>query len=166
VSRFLPDGVSLTTPRLQIRRASVEDVASMPWLAAALLPEATLEDLRPSVEAGWAAVVSRPDGERLGLAAVRADEPARGAASVPFIGVDPRARFRGLGGEAGLAIDRHLRRSLGFGKVYAPVPEGRGLAVYFWLRLGFRPVLASRAPPMRGLSPERLSGIWLLRDAD
>jgi hypothetical protein len=28
---------------------------------------------------------------------------------------------------------------LGTTRFYAPIPDGRGLAVYFWLRLGYRP---------------------------
>src|SRR3989304_2843722 len=58
-----------------------------------------------------------------------APAPARrppGAASVPFIAIDPRRRFRGLGGEAALAIERDLRRKLAVDRVYAPVPDGRG----------------------------------------
>jgi len=74
-------------------------------------------------------------------------------------------RYRGLGGEAALAIERRLRDGLAVERVYAPVPETRGLAVYFWLRLGYRPLLPSRAP-----APPRFAtgagGIWLLRDSD
>jgi hypothetical protein len=45
------------------------------------------------------------------------------------------------------------------------VPDGRGLAVYFWLRLGFRPLLLPESPgPLIGLSSEPVRGIWMLRD--
>jgi hypothetical protein len=70
-----------------------------------------------------------------------------------------------LGGEAGLALERHLRHKLGVERVYAPVPDGRGLAVYFWLRLGFRPLTRSEAPwPLVGLGDESGRGIWMVSE--
>jgi len=94
------------------------------------------------------------------------ERSAQNIACVPFISIEPSRRFRGLGGEAGLALERHLRRRLGVERVLAPVPDGRGLAVYFWLRLGYRPLTASEAPwPLVGLGPEAGSGIWMAREA-
>jgi hypothetical protein len=87
---------------------------------------------------------------------------ARLSACIPFLGIEPARRFRGLGGEAGLALERHLRLRSGVRRVLAPVPDGRGLAVYFWLRLGFRPLTTSEAPwPLVGLSPTKVAGIWM-----
>jgi hypothetical protein len=81
---------------------------------------------------------------------------------LPFLAIDPARRFRGLGGEAGMALDAHLRGH-GFEKVYAPVPDGRGLAVYFWLRLGFRPLLPGEPPgTVVGLAGEEMRGIWMV----
>jgi hypothetical protein len=49
--------------------------------------------------------------------------------------------------------------------VYAPVPDGRGLAVYFWLRLWFRPLRSAESPgPVIGLVGETRAGMWMLRD--
>jgi GNAT superfamily N-acetyltransferase len=167
MTRLLAKNASLKTRRLLIRAARVGDLDALAWLEAALGPEATLEDLRRAVEAGWGALVTRSGGEAIGVAVASPDSPVKGAASVPFLAVTPEARFRGLGGEAGLALDRYLRAHHRFQLIYAPVPEARGLAVYFWLRLGFRPLLTSDAPwPVLGLSGAPLPGIWLLRDAD
>jgi GNAT superfamily N-acetyltransferase len=91
--------------------------------------------------------------------------PDRASASVPLIAIDPQRRFRGLGGEAGLALERHLG-SLGIERVYAPVPEARGLAVYFWLRLGYRPLSAGDMPgPPAGLDGSPMAGIWMVRES-
>jgi hypothetical protein len=137
----------------------------MPWLGAALAPEWTEADLQPYLESGQAVLIADADGAPVGLAVVLPDTPAKGAASVPFLGIEPGRRFRGLGGEAGLAIERHLRARLQVERFYAPVPDGRGLAVYFWLRLGYRPLLTSeQALPPAGLTAEPLRGIWMLRD--
>ena len=138
----------------------------MPWLEAALSPDWALADLLPHVEAGRGVLIS--DGttdETVGAAVVLLDVPAKQAVSVPFIAIDPSRRFRGLGGEAGLVLERYLRETHGVGAVYAPVPDGRGLAVYFWMRLGYRPLSAADAPgPLVGLTDSTRTGIWLLRD--
>jgi hypothetical protein len=63
-----------------------------------------------------------------------------------------------------LTIERHLRGQ-GIERLYAPVPDGRGLAVYFWLRLGYRPLLTPKAPwPLAGLSETPRRGIWMARE--
>lgn len=166
MSRLLGEATILETPRLTLRSTTTGDLDAMPWLEGVLGPEATLSDLMRAVRAGQAATILTSDRSPIGLVTVSMDTPVPGGASVPFIAVAPAARFRGLGGEAGLAVDRHLRR-LGSLRVFAPVPEARGLAVYFWLRLGFRPLTASEAPwPVRGLAAQPLPGIWMLRDAD
>ena len=80
--------------------------------------------------------------------------------------MQPERRYRGLGGEAGLAIERLVRDRVGVLNFYAGVPEGRGLAVYFWLRLGFRPLSIAEVPDAAlGLTSESKPGIWMLRDA-
>jgi hypothetical protein len=80
--------------------------------------------------------------------------------------IDPTRRYRGLGGEAALALERHLRKRFDIEKVYAPIPDWRGLAVYFWLRQGYRPVTFAEAPwPLTGLLIEPRPGIWMLRDS-
>jgi len=151
--------------RVRLSRLGLEDVASLPWLEGALRPDWRLDDLRPHVEARRAVLISDAAGLPVGAACYVLDAPEPGSASVPFIAIEPARRFRGLGGEAALALERLLRERRGVRRVFAPVPDGRGLAVYFWLRLGYRPLIAAEAPwPLAGLTAEPRPGIWLLRD--
>lgn len=137
----------------------------MPWLAEALAPEWRWGDLETAVRAGCGVLITN-GAAPVGAGVVLFDVPAAGAASVPFLAIDPARRYRGLGGEAALALERHLRLRHGLSRVFAPVPDGRGLAVYFWLRLGYRPLTRSGAPwPLAGLGGRTLPGIWLVRES-
>ena len=158
---------TVESPRLRLSRLRRENLEAMSsWLGDALAPDWRLADLEPVVEDGCAVLISDAAGEAVGAAVVRLDAPQPGTASVPFIAIDPARRFRGLGGEAGLALQRHLRRR-GFGQVFAPVPDGHGLAVYFWLRLGYRPLPRAEVPwPLVGLAAESRPGIWLVRERE
>jgi GNAT superfamily N-acetyltransferase len=155
-------------PAVRIRLTALDPSAldAMPWLEAALSPEYQLEDLTTAISQHDGVLISDADGAPIGAAAVFRDRPGPGDATIAFLTVEPDRRFRGLGGEAGIALERHLR-ALGHLRVYAPVPEARGLAVYFWLRLGFRPLPAAESPkaPL-GLTHDSKPGIWMLRDAD
>jgi GNAT superfamily N-acetyltransferase len=135
------------------------------WLPAALAPEWTLTDLEAALKSALGVLISDAGGEAIGLAVMQTDGPGAECASVPLIAIEPSRRFRGLGGEAGIALDAQLRAA-GYERVYAPVPDGRGLAVYFWLRLGFRPLRLDEAPgPVAGLLGETRAGIWMMRGA-
>ena len=165
VTLFEPNE-GLTSGRIRLSLLTPEAFEAMSgWLEAAVTPEWRLEDLRDAIEAHESVLVSDADGAAIGIAVVLTHQPSRDAATIPFLAIDPEQRFRGLGGEAGLALEQRLRQKLGVAKVYAPVPEGRGLAVYFWLRLGFRPLSAAESPgPLLGLTGESKPGIWMLRD--
>lgn len=154
------------TARLALSAAGRDIVVGMTWLEGALGPEWTLDDLLAHVQAGDATLVSKRSGEAVGLVVVLAHEPERGAACLPFAGIDPAERFRGLGGEAVLALERRIEERWGTRRFLAPVPEGRGLAVYFWLRLGYRPLTRKDAPwaPV-GLNGKPAPGLWMARDA-
>jgi GNAT superfamily N-acetyltransferase len=152
--------------RVRLSALTPEALAGMSaWLAAALAPEWTIGDLEAALKTASGVLISDVDGEAIGLAVVQTDVPRPGCASVPLIAIEPSRRFRGLGGEAGIALDAQVRAA-GYENVYAPVPDGRGLAVYFWLRLGFRPLRLDEAPgPPIGLLGETRAGIWMLRGA-
>ncbi len=135
----------------------------MPWLAGALAPDWTVEDLAGHVERGEAVVVTRGEAP-IGIVVALVGTPEADAACVAFIAIDPAERFRGLGGEAALALEGRLRERAGVGRVLAAVPEQRGLAVYFWLRLGYRPLVQTEAPwPLVGLNGKGGRGIWMER---
>ncbi len=142
--------------------------AMLDWVGPALAPDWQFEDFSRQVDAGNAVLISDlVSRDAIGVAVASFNEPLPRTASISFLTIEPERRFRGLGGEAGLAIDGHIRRHAGIERVFVPIPDGRGLAVYFWLRLGFRPLLSSEAPwPLVGLSPNPRPGIWLLRDQE
>jgi hypothetical protein len=166
---LLRPGETLETQRLLLRAASLEDVAAFgDWLSAsALSPDWQREDLEASLKSAYGVLISDKANEALGLIVLLTDRPEPGNVSMPLVAVVPQRRFSGLGGEAVLAVEREVRSRWGTQRCYAPVPDGRGLAVYFWLRLGYRPLTAAQAPwPLAGLSTEPRRGMWMLREAD
>ena len=117
------------------------------WSSKAALREATGQ--------GHILVVSE-DGPRA-LLEYETESPARGAAQVRFLAVEPERRRLGIGGRAALALERRLGPSVS--RLYVLVPERLGLALYFWLRLGYRPLTQreSSAPPEDG------AAAWMVR---
>jgi hypothetical protein len=155
----------ISSGRLHLSAAGPAALDAMSWLGSALAPEWSEADLLPHIESGCGVLISDSENAPVGLAVVLLDSPSPTSACIPFLGIDPTRRFRGLGGEAGLALERHLRSQLGLEHFYTPVPDGRGLAVYFWLRLGYRPLLTSEQPePLVGLTSDPVRGIWMMRD--
>jgi Acetyltransferase (GNAT) family len=167
MSRVLTAADVIETPRLRLTALDVGVLSDMTsWLGASLAPEWTLAQLKAAVADGRGVLVSDLNESAIGVALVLPDVPSPGSATIPFLSIDPACRFRGLGGEVGLGLDRWLRGQ-GYEKVYAPVPDGRGLAVYFWLRLGFRPLTTPESPgELLGLAQEPVRGIWMLRDRE
>jgi GNAT superfamily N-acetyltransferase len=152
--------------RIRLSKLDPAVLDTMPWLDAALAPEWTREDLIAAIRDHDGVLVVDMESRPIGVAVVFRHAPGPRSATIPFLAIDPDRRFRGLGGEAGIALDLQLRKDSSFERVYAPVPEGRGLAVYFWLRLGFRPLSMAEAPkaPL-GLTADSQPGIWMLRDS-
>jgi ribosomal protein S18 acetylase RimI-like enzyme len=166
---LLQPGETLETQRLLLRAATPDDVAAMSnWLStSALSPDWQIEDLQALLLSATSVLVSDKAGTALGLIVLLSDRPEPGAVSVPLVAVAPQRRFSGLGGEAVLAVEREVRARWGVQRCFAPVPDGRGLAVYFWLRLGYRPLTMEQAPwPLAGLSDEPRRGMWMVRDGD
>jgi acetyltransferase (GNAT) family protein len=165
--RLLGKNEAIETLRLKIRTAESGDLEdSWVWLERALQPEWGQGNLARQVDAGQCLVFEDQTQELIGAAVVLGNEPAAGYASIPFIAITPARRFSGLGGEAAVGIERWLR-SHGAERVFAPVPDGRGLAVYFWLRLGYRALLRVEAPwPLSSLNDVAPEGIWMVRDED
>lgn len=102
------------------------------------------------LRAGEEEAVLERDGERAGTVWVSVD-----GARVTIAGlcVDADKRGHGTGSAAARLLIRQAARA-GFTMVRAWAPADRGLAVYFWFRMGLRP-----AP---GESAE--GGIWLSRE--
>jgi len=158
---------SLISNRIALSPLDTETLQQMqPWLAPSLAPDWPEDALKAATENKSAVLITDAATETpIGAAVAILNAPIEGTAAIPFISIDPTRRYRGLGGEATLALERHIRRRFDVDNVYAPIPDWRGLAVYFWLRQGYRPVTFTEAPwPLTGLVPEPRPGIWMLRD--
>lgn len=157
----------VVTGRVHVGPLDIDPVAEMPWLQLALQPEWSLDEFEAARAASTGFLISDSDRTPIGVALVRQDEPGPENAILSFLAVQPERRYRGLGGEAGLAVERYVRANHGVKRVFAGVPEGRGLAVYFWLRLGYRPLSIAEAPDVPlGLTSDSRPGIWMLRDTE
>ena len=97
------------------------------------------------------------DGEPAGLLVYRLRTPRRDAAVIELVAVPPALARRGIGMAAAAHIEAELRDA-GVCIVYAPAPAAHGIDVYFWIRLGYRPLQSSDWPCSR-------QGVaWLRRD--
>ncbi len=89
--------------------------------------------------------------------ALQTPAPERDAAQVDFLAVAPGQRRLGIGGGMALGVERRLKRKAK--RLYTLVPASIGLALYFWLRLGYRPLARKNAPPM----PSSDTSVWMVR---
>jgi len=69
----------------------------------------------------------------------------RAAAVIEFVGVQPEHARRGLGHAGASAAEDELRAG-GASVIYAPAPALHGIDVYFWIRLGYRPLPRAEWP--------------------
>ncbi len=67
--------------------------------------------------------------------------------------IEPAARGYGAGSQAALLLE-HAARAAGWSGMRARAHPSFGLSVYFWMRMGFR--------PLHGEGPD--GGIWFVRD--
>ncbi len=82
----------------------------------------------------------RAEREDVGLLVI-APGPGQSAATLLGVAVAREVRGRSLGLRAVLASEHRLRRN-GVHELYASVPRSNGRGVYFWLRAGYRPLVA------------------------
>lgn len=122
--------------------ASPEPVPDLEAWAAARWRGATLT----SIAAGSAG--------RVGFVVWRALGDAADAVAVEALAIRREARNLGYGAEAA----EQLVASLPTAVVFAATPRSNGLALYFWLRVGFRPVRVDEVEWM-ALDPDRL---WMV----
>jgi hypothetical protein len=96
-------------------------------------------------EAGASQFVFERDGERAGVVCVRPEKPERDAATIELVATPLEQARRGTALRAVALLEERLRRQR-VGRVYAPAPAAHGISVYFWLRLGYRPLLRPEWP--------------------
>ncbi len=84
--------------------------------------------------------------------------PLPNSARIDLLAVAPGRRRLGGGSRAAFALERRLARSIE--RVYVLVPSRLGLALYFWLRLGYRPLTQRDWPA----APEAESSAWMVRE--
>ena len=98
---------------------------------------------------GGLEVARLSDGERVGTMQV---EHADGSLFVRALCIDEAHRSYGAGSESALLFNRACDAA-GVAVVRTWAPPDRGLAVYFWIRMGYR--------PLGGEGPD--GGIWFER---
>ncbi len=85
--------------------------------------------------------------------------PVPNAARVDFLGVSPEQRRLGIGGRTALALELRLRGKAK--SIYTLVPASIGLALYFWLRLGYKPLTQGDWPA----TPQSAApSVWMKRE--
>ena len=117
------------------------------WASEEALEDAAAED----------GVLIAAEGEPVGFLAYEVGAPERDAARVRLLAVAPGRRRLGVGSRAALALERRLAGSSA--RIYVPVPAKLGLAFYFWLRLGYRPLTQREWPA----PPEEPPAAWMVR---
>jgi len=97
------------------------------------------------------------DGALAGVAAWHPIDGDARAWIIELVALPAGASRHGTGMKAALAIEQELRARRA-SRLYAPVPGRHGIAVYFWIRLGYHPLL-------RPAWPEQRHGFgWMSRD--
>lgn len=108
------------------------------------------------------AIVLASNGELIGFLDRRSPCPAAGWLTVGFLAVAEQYRGRGLGTEAVLVLEEEARRRGVAHRFAAGVSADAGRALYFWLRLGYRPLLRVDLPwptPTNGV-------VWMVRHTE
>jgi GNAT superfamily N-acetyltransferase len=113
------------------------------------------EALRDSV--GRADVLLYHDDAGEAFVAYALDTPRRGAARIDLLAVAPDKRRLGIAGRAAIALEKRLARTTK--QIYVAVPSTIGLALYFWLRLGYRPLIQRDWP-----APIEANSTWMVRE--
>jgi len=109
-----------------------------------------IEAGRVALRASDGHVALERDGETVGTVRVSSSESE---VSVDALCIEPERRGMGSGSAAARALIREAAQA-GFETFRAWAPADRGLAVYFWFRMGLRPAPGEKAE----------DGIWLSRD--
>lgn len=146
-----------------LRVASGDDAAWIDgWLPAVAVPVGRDSATEAKNGRGKTRATTRiieRDGERAGALIYRLHARKRGTAIIELIATPPEHARRGSGMKAAALLEDELSVR-GIREIYAPAPAARGIAMYFWIRLGYRPLERDAWPCAR-------EGIaWLVRRID
>ncbi len=144
----------------ELRPLRESDVAALAWLptvAGDIGCERWADevDLRGAISAND--VLTVVEHSPLGLLAYDLGTLQKNAARIRFLAVEPGCRRLGVGSRAALALEERLPSSTK--DIYVAVPARLGLAFYFWLRLGYRPLTQGDWPA----PPEETPSAWMVR---
>lgn len=114
-------------------------VSWLPPLAATVGYDAAMLIERVGAKSASGVRVIVRDGIDAGVLSFREHRPARGSAIIDLVAMPARFARRGSGARAAALLEERLRRR-GMRTLYAPAPEQHGIGVYFWIRLGYRPL--------------------------
>lgn len=97
--------------------------------------------------------------ERAGILFYRTHWPRLGDAVIELVATPAEHARRGAGMAAVALLEQEFHRR-GIRRIFAPAPAGHGIAMYFWFRLGYRPLERDAWPCAR-------EGVaWLVRRID
>lgn len=159
----------LRSKRLRLRAIAPADLADEPpeWLAAAeheILgrerPVALYTQMQEGSAAFW--IDLRLPGGLCTVGALRA-RLTEGDLTWGWLAIDPAWRARGLAAAAALLIERAAVRA-GAARACVHVSAANGIALYFWLRLGYRPLPGALASTALHNSGDDHEGMWMLRE--
>jgi hypothetical protein len=92
----------------------------------------------------WARTIMRSD-EAVGIVVFKLNTPKRGSACFELVATPPSQARKGAGMAAAALVERQMFDA-GIQAVYAPAPEKHGISMYFWIRLGYAPLLKTEWP--------------------
>jgi RimJ/RimL family protein N-acetyltransferase len=95
---------------------------------------------RPGGEGDTLVITRTGEDLPIGVLEYRIDDPADGSATIAWIALAEEVRRWGLGVDAVLLFEEDAVRRRGVRQFRAYVDARHGLALYFWLRLGYHPL--------------------------
>lgn len=152
-----------TVERVRLRPVGRSDFSQIePWYAEAMATVTDGEiDASDTIERRFEEAQDRlltivaPDDEPIGLIEYRVHEPADGWLSTKLITMKKGWRGFGYGSEGVRALEAWAEKSHKITSFLAEISPTNGLALYFWLRVGYRPAPAGevfwRAPDEGGI---------------
>ena len=127
--------------RVVLRPLTEDDLHVVtPWYEGLQGYRRRLEEVRAHSSRGLLAITRRDDDAPIGVLEYRVGYPAEGWLCVGFVAVEPPLRGLGFGSEAVRLLEEEALRRGRARRFCAEVPRGNGTGLYFWLRLGYRPV--------------------------